>query len=241
MVNRRRTISGPLTGLARAARQERRPPEPEPPRDGPALEPQPESVGSSAENLPFAEDGSLTIKQRPRQGKADGLQDGVYSLPQEELSRVDATATLKRRVRYKQHVDGVKFQLTETSTVKRRPKTKDKDPADVSDAQLLVPYQNGTSTIKRRPVSEMSCAEQAHFHGADDAGRRRDSADFGSSADGDLRRPVRPPVSPKPVLGQQMSRQSPPTPTSKKVPIPGPGSPGRQHFSFDISYYRCLF
>ncbi|XP_048868743.1 caskin-1 isoform X1 [Brienomyrus brachyistius] len=225
VVNRRRTISGPLTGLAAAARQERRPPEPGPPRDRLALEPQPESVGSSAENLPFAEDGSLTIKQRPRQGKADGLPDGVYSLPQEELSRVDATATLKRRVRYKQHVDGVKFQLTETSTVKRRPKTKDKDPADVSDGQLLAPYQNGTSTIKRRPVSEMSCVEQAHIHGDDEAGRRRDSADFGSSADGDHRRPVKPPVSPKPVLGQQMRRQSPPTPTSKKAPIPGPASP----------------
>uniref|UniRef100_A0A8C9TX95 CASK interacting protein 1 n=1 Tax=Scleropages formosus TaxID=113540 RepID=A0A8C9TX95_SCLFO len=205
VVNRRRTISGPVTGLVAAARRE----------------PQP----SSGENLPFAEDGNLTIRPRPRQGKAEGLPDAVYSLPQEELSRMDATATLKRRVRYKQHPDGVKFHLTESSTVKRRPKSKDKDSVDGQDGQLLTLYQNGTSTIKRRPVSEMSSTEHTRLQGNGESTRRRDSADFGLGSDGEPRKLVKPPVSPKPVLAQQMKKQGPPTPTSKKAPIPGPASP----------------
>uniref|UniRef100_A0A8C2J1I7 Caskin-2 n=1 Tax=Cyprinus carpio TaxID=7962 RepID=A0A8C2J1I7_CYPCA len=110
VVNRRRTISGPVTELVAAAKR------------GPH--------GSSAENLPFAEDGNLTIKQRPRQGK-DETEEGLemsYFFPQEDPSRVDATASLKRMVQNtKQQPNGTKFQLTESNTVKRRPKNKDKD------------------------------------------------------------------------------------------------------------------
>ncbi|XP_018596326.1 caskin-1 isoform X1 [Scleropages formosus] len=221
VVNRRRTISGPVTGLVAAARRERGGHEHDAPQDRPTAAAQP----SSGENLPFAEDGNLTIRPRPRQGKAEGLPDAVYSLPQEELSRMDATATLKRRVRYKQHPDGVKFHLTESSTVKRRPKSKDKDSVDGQDGQLLTLYQNGTSTIKRRPVSEMSSTEHTRLQGNGESTRRRDSADFGLGSDGEPRKLVKPPVSPKPVLAQQMKKQGPPTPTSKKAPIPGPASP----------------
>ncbi|KAG7460014.1 hypothetical protein MATL_G00216720 [Megalops atlanticus] len=230
VVNRRRTISGPVTELVAAARRERGPQEPESPRSRAPPD-------SSAENLPFAEDGNLTIKQRPRQGRGegepegDGLLDGVYSLPHEELSRMDATATLKRRPRPKHQQDGVKFQLTESSTVKRRPKSKDKD-SEEQDGQLLVPYQNGTGTIKRRPASDAGGMEQTPPQDNGESAPRRDSTDMGSlSAEGTPRKPVKPPVSPKPVLAQHMRKAGPLPPSAKRVPIPGPGggdSPGTE-------------
>ncbi|RXN02117.1 Caskin-1 [Acipenser ruthenus] len=236
VVNRRRTISGPVTGLIAAARRERvdsvrSGKEPESPKDKPQEDQQqPASRNSSSENIPFAKEGNLTIKQRPRKPEAgDGLPETVYTLKQEDFSRVDANATLKRRVKSRHHPDGVKFHLTESSTVKRRPKTKEKDQTgSPQESQHFALYQNGTGTIKRRPVSEMSGVESPMPHlvaeGNGDQGPRRDSLEAG---DGETRKPVKPPVSPKPVLTQQgtVKKQGPPTPTSKKAPIPGPGSP----------------
>lgn len=89
VVNRRRTISGPVTELVEAARREQPAPSalPPPPADTqsppvksspvasspphPPSSPHPSSggSGSSSENLPFAEEGSLTIR---RQGRGEG-------------------------------------------------------------------------------------------------------------------------------------------------------------------------
>lgn len=86
VVNRRRTISGPVTELVEAARREQPPasalPPPSaqaesPPARGstvtsspphPPSSPHPSSgaSGSSSENLPFAEEGSLTIRRQAR-------------------------------------------------------------------------------------------------------------------------------------------------------------------------------
>uniref|UniRef100_A0A8C7N403 CASK interacting protein 1 n=1 Tax=Oncorhynchus kisutch TaxID=8019 RepID=A0A8C7N403_ONCKI len=180
VVNRRRTISGPVTELVAAARRD-----------------------------------------RPTPGDGDGLHgDGVFSLPQDELSRVDATATLKRRPRCnKPHPNGSRFTLTESSTVKRRPKSRDKEPE-------AVPYENGTATVKRRPVYETGEAEPSPIQATPPL---RDSSDLGGPGvvaggeGGGAVTPVRkpkPPVSPKPVLAQ-MRRHS----SSRKVPLPGPGTP----------------
>ncbi|KAG7253095.1 hypothetical protein CRUP_035208, partial [Coryphaenoides rupestris] len=140
---------------------------------------------------------------------------GIYT--QEELSRADATATMKRRTRGSKpgggtgsgvggtgsggggsvggDPNGSRFTLQESSTVKRRPKSRDKEPegfsADLArtngggggggpvttqasvpqakdavqeqqanshvaagaPASALPPYQNGTGTIRRRPVA----------------------------------------------------------------------------------------
>ncbi|KAI1884594.1 hypothetical protein AGOR_G00227990 [Albula goreensis] len=197
VVNRRRTISGPVTELVAAARKERVAQESEQLRDRPP--PGPANV--PAENLPFAEDGNLTIKQRPRQGKGegDGLPDSLYSLPQDELSRMDATATLKRRARAP-------------------------DPA--GRGQNGTGTGTSTGTIKRRPVSEASATEQPQPQGNGESAPRRDSADLGPpSSETTPRKPIKPPVSPKPVLAQHMRKGGPPTASAKRVPLPGPGGP----------------
>lgn len=91
VVNRRRTISGPVSELVEAARREQPAPSASPPPPSAETEspdvksspvtsspPHPPSSphpggsggsGSSSENLPFAEEGSLTIR---RQGRGEG-------------------------------------------------------------------------------------------------------------------------------------------------------------------------
>jgi len=86
VVNRRRTISGPVTELVAAARREQPAPSAlpspfvqaqnnplpdHPSSPNPPASPHPSSgdSGSSSENLPFADEGSLTIR---RQGRGEG-------------------------------------------------------------------------------------------------------------------------------------------------------------------------
>uniref|UniRef100_A0A8D0FSM2 CASK interacting protein 1 n=1 Tax=Strix occidentalis caurina TaxID=311401 RepID=A0A8D0FSM2_STROC len=199
VVNRRRTISGPVTGLV-AAR------------------------GGSPDGIPFAEEGNLTIKQRPRPlGPARGeVGEGLSPAHRHgDLAKVEASATLKRRIRARQsQQDGVRFVLTESDTVKRRPKAKDKEPA-LEPAPLAV-YQNGTGTVKRRPASELSGAEPPP---TPPPAARPDGPDY-AGPPAEPKKPFKPPVSPKPVLTQPPQKvPGPPAPIPKKVPIPSPGSP----------------
>ncbi|XP_009466249.1 PREDICTED: LOW QUALITY PROTEIN: caskin-1 [Nipponia nippon] len=152
VVNRRRTISGPVAGGTRRERADSV--RSEVGADGPGERLRVER-GGSPDGIPFAEEGNLTIKQRPRPlGPARGeVGEGLSPAHRHgDLAKVEASATLKRRIRARQsQQDGVRFVLTESDTVKRRPKAKDKEPA-LEPAPLAV-YQNGTSTVKRRPPS----------------------------------------------------------------------------------------
>ncbi|XP_058013022.1 caskin-1 isoform X2 [Ahaetulla prasina] len=226
VVNRRRTISGPVTGLVAAARRERSDSiKSDMVKDGGPVERlRAEHSGSapqngSGENIPFAEEGSLTIKQRPRQmslAKAEGGEGLSLGHRHSDLSRVEASATLKRRIRAKQcQQDNVKFILTESDTVKRRPKLKDKEQ---EMAQLSV-YHNGMGTVKRRPTSEMSSLEAS----APTEQQERGGGASGQIPREETKKPIKPPVSPKPILPPKTS--GPSTPTTKRAPIPGPGSP----------------
>ncbi|XP_068279612.1 caskin-1 [Nyctibius grandis] len=222
VVNRRRTISGPVTGLVAAARRERADSvRSEAGADGPGERLRVER-GGSPDGIPFAEEGNLTIKQRPRPlGPARGeLGEGLSPAHRHgELAKVEASATLKRRIRARQsQQDGVRFVLTESDTVKRRPKAKDKDAA-LEPAPLAV-YQNGTGTVKRRPASELSGAEPPTPPAA-----RPDGPDY-APPPAEPKKPFKPPVSPKPVLTQPPQKvPGPLAPVPKKVPIPSPGSP----------------
>ncbi|KAM3597850.1 uncharacterized protein V6R79_010135 [Siganus canaliculatus] len=284
VVNRRRTISGPVTELVAAARRDQPTPsaiphpstQPEnspPPANSspphPPSSPHPSSggSGSSSENLPFAEEGSLTIRRQGRgegegQGDGEGNQGGDEG-PQgdgnftpEDISRVESTATLKRRPRSsKPQPNGSDFTLQESSTVKRRPKSRDKEPEGFADMAAAngepveagqpnttqpAPYQNGMATVKRRPVSDTGVTEQPQPQPQYQpqpqsqpqpqvTAPRRDSVDQAGHEGGVVRKP-KPPVSPKPVVAQikrQGGPQTPPNPaSSKRVPLPGPGTPG---------------
>uniref|UniRef100_A0A8B9HG47 Si:dkeyp-9d4.3 n=1 Tax=Astyanax mexicanus TaxID=7994 RepID=A0A8B9HG47_ASTMX len=167
MQSRRRTISGPVTGYTDS--------HPNNTREG-------------------TTSNTYTTQPRPR-SMLSHLEGGVPSLPQEEWSRMDATATL-RRPRPPHDSDSERFQLTETSTIRRRPKALATPQKDI---------ENGPESSRRRPVSE-ACA-------GDVSGSDRELRPD------DFRRVLRPPVSPKPSLA--LRKMDPPTPT-RRVPLPGP-------------------
>ncbi|XP_029805285.1 caskin-1 [Suricata suricatta] len=203
VVNRRRTLSGPVTGLLATARR------------GPA------ESGGPADHGHFAEDG--TTRQRPR-GPAKGEASGEGP----PLARVEASATLKRRIRAKQsQQESVKFILTESDTVKRRPKAKERE-AGLEPPPPLSVYQNGTGTVRRRPTSEQTGPPELPPPPPPAEPPPSDLMHLPPlpPPDTDTRKPAKPPVSPKPVLAQPVPKiQGSPTPASKKVPLPGPGSP----------------
>lgn len=205
VVNRRRTLSGPVTGLLATAR--RGPGEPAGPADHGHL----------------VEDGAA--RQRPR-GPAKGEASGEGP----PLARVEASATLKRRIRAKQNQqESIKFILTESDTVKRRPKAKEREAGPELPPPLSV-YQNGTGTVRRRPASEQAGPPELPPPPPPAEPPPSDLMHLPPlpPPDNDARKPAKPPVSPKPVLAQPVSKiQGSPTPASKKVPLPGPSSPGR--------------
>ncbi|KAG8557440.1 hypothetical protein GDO81_016634 [Engystomops pustulosus] len=197
VVNRRRTISGPVTGLVAAARRER--------QEATKL---PDSPRSPSDSIPFAEERKQTIKHRPRPSRTEQVDSPTAEQARHaDLASVESSVTLKRRVKARQgqHPGDVKFLLTESDTVKRRPKPRDKDGGG---AEPLVVYQNGMGTVKRRPVSEMSVGP---------AGRQDSIEHILHTPE----RSIKPPVSPKPTLIQPPGK-TPSTPT-KKTQVTGPG------------------
>uniref|UniRef100_A0A8P0TP55 CASK interacting protein 1 n=1 Tax=Canis lupus familiaris TaxID=9615 RepID=A0A8P0TP55_CANLF len=204
VVNRRRTLSGPVTGLLAAARR------------GPG------DSGGPADHGHVVEDGAT--RQRSR-----GPAKGEASAEGPSLARVEASATLKRRIRAKQsQQENVKFILTESDTVKRRPKAKEREAGPEPPPPLSV-YQNGTGTVRRRPASEQTGPPE--LPPPPPPAEPPPPTDLLHlpplpPPDTDTRKPAKPPVSPKPVLAQPVPKiQGSPTPASKKVPLPGPGSP----------------
>lgn len=201
VVNRRRTISGPVTELVAAARRERQ--EQSRPPDSPR---------SPSDVMPFAEERKPTIKHRPRPSRTEqGDSQAAESAKHTDLTSVESSVTLKRRVRARQgHSGDVKFLLTESDTVKRRPKPRDKEGGP--GVEPLAVYQNGMGTVKRRPVSEMSVGG---------AGRQDSTEHIAQTPE----RSIKPPVSPKPTIihpGGKGPPQSISTPT-KKALVPSPG------------------
>ncbi|XP_069510900.1 caskin-2 isoform X2 [Ambystoma mexicanum] len=79
------------------------------------------SQNSSSECIPFAEEGILTIKQRPKPSGASTTEAGTQPPPASGAlcPQEDPSASKKLEV--------PEFNLTESDTVKRRPKLKEKD------------------------------------------------------------------------------------------------------------------
>uniref|UniRef100_A0A4W3HKW6 CASK interacting protein 1 n=1 Tax=Callorhinchus milii TaxID=7868 RepID=A0A4W3HKW6_CALMI len=208
IINRRRTISGPVTGLIAAARRERiesikSATESGSPMDKLDVDQSGSSRNSSSENIPFAEEGNLTIRQRPKLcGKPKPTQQ------QEVLA----------------------FHLIESNTVKRRPKLREKDQVESpQETHQLTVLHNGMGTVKRRPVSDLSGGDTyPSFLTVGDIRRRNSGEHTSQSANGESKKPFKPPVSPKPLVAQSsvMKRQGPAPGSAKKSPAPSPGSPG---------------
>ncbi|XP_026993735.2 caskin-1 isoform X2 [Tachysurus fulvidraco] len=177
--SRRRTISGPLTDYENPIAQQ----------DG---------IRQVTKSLPTTDETEEKLPARPTPEPRPRSM-----LTQEEWSRVDATATL-RRPRTPHDLGSERFQLTETSTVRRRPK-------------LIAPSQSGDlaanapdAAIHVRPASEV-----------ENVYRESEMSD-------DFRRVLKPPVSPKPALG--LRKLEPPTP-SRRVPLTGPEN---QHSTVEV-------
>ncbi|XP_061256808.1 caskin-1 isoform X2 [Bos javanicus] len=204
VVNRRRTLSGPVTGLLATARRGSGEP------------------AGPADHGQLVEEGAA--RQRPR-GPAKG-EAGAEGPP---LARVEASATLKRRIRAKQsQQENVKFILTESDTVKRRPKVKEREAGPEPPPPPLSVYQNGTGTVRRRPASEQAGPPELPPPPPPAEPPPSDLMHLPPlpPPDSDARKLAKPPVSPKPILAQPVPKiQGSPTPASKKVPLPGPSSP----------------
>ncbi|XP_055745721.1 caskin-2-like isoform X2 [Salvelinus fontinalis] len=86
-------------------------------KDGSVLESSTSPQSSSSENLPFAEEGNLTIKQRPRMGAGFRSDPEIQPQASPEGPKMQAPKSL-----------GVpEFNLKESDTVKRRRQPKDRD------------------------------------------------------------------------------------------------------------------
>ncbi|XP_069763427.1 caskin-1 isoform X7 [Narcine bancroftii] len=175
VINRRRTISGPVTGLIAAARRDK-----------------PEAC---KQGLPFAEEGHLTIKPRSR--------------PPPDPFEV-------RRAKVRGGREGPAFHLVESSTVKRRAKGRGAESPPPPD----------DDAFRRRPASDLAEADTyPSFLAVGDLPRRNSE----QPVNGEARRPVKPPVSPKPCISQPARRPGPPPPAARKSPLPGPASPEVKH------------
>ncbi|XP_058267796.1 caskin-1 isoform X7 [Hemibagrus wyckioides] len=227
VVNRRRTISGPVTDLVAAAKKKSQQSEPVPIQTTAQNEIQ---AKPQAENLPAA-DRNVTVKTKPNQSEDNT--GAIHLPPQEDSSNIDGSK--KRTWSSKPPQDEARFYLTESNTVKRRPKIREKEHEDETV------YQNGTGTIKRRPVSEVTVSEQPRSveKPMENAPRREKSDLDGQTAPG---KTAKPPVSPKPII-HNVKRQDTPAAVTKKGTFPGaPGSPGTtQCGPFSCPVFTQLF
>lgn len=133
---------------------------------------------SSSETIPFAEEGNLTIKQRP---KAPGppRADTVLEPPEKPTAK---------------NLEVPEFNLKESDTVKRRHKPKDKEPEGDAPSQEAVtgPESNNSQAL---------CQSQ-------EAARMTSGASLGSPTTPGTESPVKPPaIAPKPVRHSLLGAQ----------------------------------
>uniref|UniRef100_A0A3Q1H9S2 CASK interacting protein 2 n=1 Tax=Acanthochromis polyacanthus TaxID=80966 RepID=A0A3Q1H9S2_9TELE len=133
---------------------------------------------SSSECIPFAEEGNLTIKQRP---KAPGppRAEAVLEPPDKQEDK---------------NLDVPEFNLKESDTVKRRHKPKDKEQGEGSPCREGTRSGSGSS----RPPSQSQ--EEVSLRISEASLERPSSPATGS--------PIKPPLSPKPAVAPKPVRHS---------------------------------
>ncbi|XP_063759584.1 caskin-2-like isoform X3 [Eleginops maclovinus] len=133
---------------------------------------------SSSECIPFAEEGNLTIKQRPK-APAPPRAEAVLEPPETQEAK---------------NSELPEFNLKESDTVKRRHKPKDKDQGEGSPSRERLDSESRSS----RPPSQ--CQEQVSLRISEARLERPASPSTGSS--------IRPPPSPKPAVAPKPIRHS---------------------------------
>ena len=146
---------------------------------GPGLEGSSSPQNSSNECIPFAEEGNLTIKQRP---KAPGppRAEAVLEPPDKAKS-----------------LEVPEFNLKESDTVKRRHKPKDKEQGGDSPVQTAVDEAGSESGGSRPP----SCYQEEVSLRISEVSLERPASPARGS-------PIKPPLSPKPAVAPKPVRNS---------------------------------
>ncbi|XP_042360420.1 caskin-2-like isoform X3 [Plectropomus leopardus] len=136
---------------------------------------------SSSECIPFAEEGNLTIKQRP---KAPGppRAEAVLEPPEKQAAK---------------SLDVPEFNLKESDTVKRRHKPKDKEQRGGSPGREGA-VEAGSESSSSRPPSQ--CQDEVSLRISEVSLDRPASPATGS--------PIKPPLSPKPAVAPKPLRHS---------------------------------
>uniref|UniRef100_UPI00398E6005 caskin-2-like isoform X2 n=1 Tax=Pristiophorus japonicus TaxID=55135 RepID=UPI00398E6005 len=246
--NRRRTFSEPGVSLETAAIVEAVKPdveeaksdaEDEPKVGRGDLEASSSSQNSSSECIPFAEEGNLTIKQRPKPngaGRGDGNMDGAEAgtciaatteTSGEERRGFDAQLGDARTAltgAAPKQLELPEFNLTESDTVKRRPKPKEKELGQASPQHQV--QLHGPRYAEAQAVHIMDPRpHHAGPHGKsdldDDACVEFRIAEIErsiQSLEKGTKKTLKPPLSPKPALAylQQTPKQTGPVPISTR-------------------------
>ncbi|KAL1005251.1 hypothetical protein UPYG_G00056670 [Umbra pygmaea] len=224
IISRRRTISGPLTDQIDSCPNSQHPPQ----QTNLRPEPRPRSTVITATGEGLITDGTATINRR-------------------------------RKPRPLHYSDGEKFHLTETDTIRRRPRSREhsNDQPEDSTPSNNQPEMNTTSVYQsasgisnsRQTNSSRKSIDQSetsmpsidqshrgllgppHLNGRVDQSQlvvlksvskaEGEASSHSESCDRPARKPLKPPVSPKPSMAMRRSQQDPPTPT-RRVPLPGP-------------------
>ncbi|XP_033999703.1 caskin-2-like isoform X6 [Trematomus bernacchii] len=135
---------------------------------------------SSSECIPFAEEGNLTIKQRPK-APAPPRAEAVLEPPEAQAAKDSELP---------------EFNLKESDTVKRRHKPKDKEQGEGSPSRERLDSESCSS----RPPSQCQDQDQLSLRISEARLERPASPATGSS--------IRPPLSPKPAVAPKPVRHS---------------------------------
>ncbi|XP_078257289.1 caskin-2 [Rhinoraja longicauda] len=183
------------------------------------LEASSSSQNSSSECIPFAEEGILTIKQRPKPNNgpnraeagvdSEAGVEGVQDKPgfEGQLAN-DMTDTSPRQPEVPE------FNLTESDTVKRRPKAKEKETAEgLSGPEQLSPLHCGPRYAEAQAVHIVDSGPHLKTDLDDDACVEFRIAEIErsiQSLEKGTNQTLRPPLSPKPALPylQQTPKQT---------------------------------
>ncbi|XP_072098642.1 caskin-2-like isoform X3 [Mobula birostris] len=156
--NRRRTVSEPLAGMKAGGEaggqmegeEVKSDTEDEASAGRGPLEASSDSQNSSSECIPFAEEGNLTIKQRPKPSSANQanaaveLVSGTEEPPGSGVTMATSTSAKPPEV--------PEFNLTESDTVKRRPKAKEKEGPNGATEQQPPPPIHGPRYAEAQAV-----------------------------------------------------------------------------------------